>query len=82
MYTCNSLYGEVNKYLKNLKLESSKQTSDEWKAEFSNCLVKALEKLPNYIGTVYRGMRNYKHSSMYSVGSVFNWKSFTSTSRK
>jgi len=81
MYTCNAIYGEVNEYLRNLKLESSKQATDEWKVEFSNCLIKALDKLPNYIGKVYRGMRNYRHSSLYSVGSVFTWKSFTSTSK-
>lgn len=80
MYTFDSLYGKVNTYLRELKLESSKQTSNEWKVEFSNCLIKALEKLPNYIGTVYRGMRNYKHSSTFPGVRAFNWKSFTSTS--
>lgn len=39
-------------------------------------------KLPNFIGKVYRGIRNFRFSDHKKAGDSFYWRSFTSTSLK
>ena len=49
--------------------------------KFTSSLVDSLRKMPNYIGTVYRGMKNFRFSSHHKAGDSFYWRSFTSTSQ-
>lgn len=44
--------------------------------------MKSLRMIPNYIGTVYRGINCLRFSSHQKVGDLFYWKGFTSTSMK
>lgn len=82
MYTRDEFYSNVNKYLRDLRFDKNSTSADQqWKVDYANCLTKALDKLPNFIGTVYRGVARFQHSKQITGNpKVLNWKSFNSTS--
>ena len=81
LYTCNDLFSKLNQQIKELDITKI-PTSNE---SLLCSIVTSMRMLPNHIGTVYRGVRKFKHSSLdppAAVGSVINWRGFTSTSKK
>ena len=44
------------------------------------CIIKSVLYLPNFLGVVHRGIKNYRFSKLQKTGDVLCWKGFTSTS--
>lgn len=81
VYTCNSVYKELNNYLRCLEASSSMTTNQTKEFVFACALIQALKQLRNFVGATHRGIKDFRFSTLrYQPGQVFNWKSFTSTS--
>ena len=64
----------------NEALRKETDLSEEFKI-FKKGLNKALNKLPNYTGTVYRGISAFDEAEKLEVGDAYNPKEFLSTSK-
>ena len=49
--------------------------------KFSGCLIKSLQKLPNYMGFVHRGISGTRFSHFHKTGDMIYFKNFTSSSK-
>lgn len=81
VYSCNSVYKQLNGYLRLLEATKTAQTGSTKEFIFTSCLIQTLKKLANFVGVTHRGVRDFRFSTLkFKVGDVFNWKSFTSSS--
>ena len=80
-YTSSLFYQQLNKSLKMVDF-GNEHNFNEKNLKFSGCLIRSLQKLPNYTGFVHRGINEIRLSHFHKTGDMIYFKQFTSSSKE